>query len=526
MRKLYQDYFHEYMLLFPTLNDYLDLDKYAYLKSKYENNISETHLELQQKLYTKYLTKINKIKNKSHYDLVLKYILESYLEALNYDFHLIPLNHSDNIITYYVEMAEGNSLYKFNNNDDYIKFLEKTKEFLIWIDTSIDNMKLGIKKQIVLPKTITKLLINQLKDVVKSKSYHNPKVPKTLQIDFNREMDLLLLPKIKRMIVFLQNVYLPKCSEFLGLASLPNGKKMYRYLAKNYTTLDSITIKNIFNIGLKECNRVNKEMMIIIKEYGYTDMSKFNKYLLSNKKFKYQNEQQVFSAYRKMQKDINKIMLSQFKDKISHNYLIKPVPKFNQKYAPSAYYMSGDISGKRKGVFYLNMNSKDSLNKMDIESLSLHEGNPGHHYQITYVMDNKDIPLFIKSSSFTGYDEGWGLYTENLGEYKDSLSYYGKLNMEILRSVRLVVDTGIHYYNWSIGKCLSFFQKYTSMSKDSILSEIHRYIACPGQALAYKIGELEILALKKKFKGNIKDFHHKIIKDGPMPLALLKDKFN
>ena len=166
MRKLYQDYFHEYMLLFPTLNDYLDLDKYKYLKSKYENNISETHLKLQQKLYTKYLTKINKIKTKTHYDLVLKYILETYLEGLNYDFHLIPLNHSDNIITYYVEMSEGNSLYKFNNNDDYIKFIEKTKEFLIWIDTSIVNMKLGIKKKIDLPKTIAKLFINKLKDLL------------------------------------------------------------------------------------------------------------------------------------------------------------------------------------------------------------------------------------------------------------------------------------------------------------------------------------------------------------------------
>ena len=157
--KLYQDYFHEFMELFPTANDMLGLKEYHHLKSQYENSISESHIQKQKKLFNKYLNKIRKIKNKTHYDLVLEFTLQGYLESLQYDFHLIPLNHSDNTISYYVEMATGETLYTFQYKSDYYKFIEKTHNFAKWIQTSIDNMKLGIKKGLVLPKLLTKLLL-------------------------------------------------------------------------------------------------------------------------------------------------------------------------------------------------------------------------------------------------------------------------------------------------------------------------------------------------------------------------------
>jgi len=227
-----------------------------------------------------------------------------------------------------------------------------------------------------------------------------------------------------------------------------------------------------------------------------------------------------------MQSKLNKfIMKKLFKKKISHDYLIEAVPKYNEKYAPSAYYVLGDLNKKRKGKFYINLGNLKTHNKIYVESLSLHEGNPGHHYQITYVNDS-NLPLFIKIGSFTAYDEGWALYCENLGEYNDILSYYGKLNMEMLRALRLVIDTGIHYYEWSESRCLSFMKRYLFDDEKNILSEIHRYMANPGQALAYKIGELSIINLKKKYKGDIKNFHEEVLELGSIPLEILNKKLS
>ena len=184
--------------------------------------------------------------------------------------------------------------------------------------------------------------------------------------------------------------------------------------------------------------------------------------------------------------------------------------------------MPGDLEGNRLGTFYINTRDITNHSKMEVESLSLHEGIPGHHLQLTYLYDN-NFPIFLKTIDFTAYEEGWALYCESLGDYKDPLSYYGKLNAEMMRALRLIVDTGIHYYNWSFKKSFDLFKKYTFMKDSDIEAEIHRYIAIPGQALAYKIGEKVFLDLKNEKNLDEKSFHDLVLKNGPMPLNLLKN---
>jgi len=522
-RKLYDNYFEDLINLFPTMNDYLNIPKYSHLKKLYENDISEAHILLQKKIFNKYLKLLSKVKNKNHFDKILEYTINEYLSSYKYDFHLMPLNHTNNIISNFVEMASGNSVYEFNSAEDYNNFIIKTTYFTLWIDTSIENMKNGIIKKLVLSKLLCKLLINQLKNIVKTRSYINKKGTKL----YNQSIEDLLKPKINQVIDFLDKDYYQYCIDKNGMSSLPNGKSMYRYLAESSITRKDLTIKKIHQLGLMECDRIRKEMIKVKDEHGYQgSLVQFNKYLKFLPELQYKSRKEVIDTYKKMQSKLNKfIMKKLFKKKISHDYLIEAVPKYNEKYAPSAYYVLGDLNKKRKGKFYINLGNLKTHNKIYVESLSLHEGNPGHHYQITYVNDS-NLPLFIKIGSFTAYDEGWALYCENLGEYNDILSYYGKLNMEMLRALRLVIDTGIHYYEWSESRCLSFMKRYLFDDEKNILSEIHRYMANPGQALAYKIGELSIINLKKKYKGDIKNFHEEVLELGSIPLEILNKKLS
>ena len=508
----------EFMELFPSTNDYLCLKEYSDYKRYFENSLSPDHIEIQKKFFNKY----NKVRLPNNdISKIFKYNIEKSLDSFNYNFHLMPLNHSDSVISYFAEMASGKSLYKFKTKKDFLLFIEKSHHFTIYINQAIINMKEGIKKKVVIPKRICKLLIEQIKDTIKSKSYRYTDIPKLL--DYNITIQDILEPCLKNLLKFLVHEYYPNCCENIGLVFLPNGKKMYQHLVDSYTTLNNANIDKIHNYGLSEVNRIYQEMIKIKDQYKFKgSLKEFNKMINNKSEYKFKDSKELVNFYKNMQKYIqNTVFKEKFNIKISHQYLIKEVPKFNQKFAPAAYYMPGSLDKSRKGTFYINTNNIKEMNKLEAESLVLHEGNPGHHLQLTYLLDN-NFPLFLKTIDLTAYEEGWALYCEQLGEYKDPLSYYGKLNMEMERAIRLVVDTGIHYYGWSFKKCFDFFKKYSLTQNESIKSELDRYIAIPGQALAYKMGEKIFKDLKRKNTKSEKDFHNKIITKGPLPLFILK----
>lgn len=523
MNKLFNEYFDEYMNIFPTTNDMLKLKKYKNKQHLFENSISKQHMEVQKKFYKKIKLKLEKTNNKSLNASLLKYKINRSLEEFKYDLHLLPLSHMDNFISVFVEMANGSTLFEFKTKKDYLDFVIKTNNFSEIIDTCIDNMIEGIKQGVVLSKLLCQLLIDQMKNIIKTKSYTNKNIKFNLSYDFNYEVDRIISPKLNKLLKFLQNEYYPKCIKKTGLCNIKKGKQIYKFLAEEHTTLKNIKINDIHLYGISEVDRIHKEMNKIKSKLNFKGtLKQFNIALNKDPNLKFRDEKELINEYKLEQKKIIKeVMKPSFDIKISHNYLIKKVPEYNQDFAPSAYYMPGSLDSKRKGTFYINTGNIKSMTKMDIESLSLHEGLPGHHFQLTYLNDN-NFPLFIKILNLTGYEEGWGLYCENLGTYDNPLSYYGKLNMEMMRAIRLVVDTGIHYYDWGEKKCVDYFKNYTFMDVKDIKSEIHRYMAIPGQALSYKMGEKVFLDLRKKYKNlNIKTFHNKLIKLGPMPLWML-----
>jgi uncharacterized protein (DUF885 family) len=524
MDKLFERYFNDFINLFPTTNDMLKMKKYENKSHLFENSISVEHINKQKDFFRKYKTKLEGKKEKSNYHKLLFFKISRSLKEFQFNLQFLPLNHMENFISFFSEMASGATLFKFKTKKDYNNFIIKANNFTNLIDTCIVNMEEGIKREMVLSKLLCNLLIRQLESIVSNKSYTNKKIKVKLDYDFNKEIDAILKPKIKKLLIFLKKVYLPKCVVKVGLCNIKNGRKLYEFLAEEFTTLDNINILEIHNYGISEVKRIHNEMIDLKNKLNFKGtLGQFNKKLNNDPKLKFKNETDLIEYYELEQKRIlDHVMKDMFDIKISHNYLIKKVPKYNQSFAPSAYYMPGSLNFKRKGTFYINTGNIKSMTKMDVESLSLHEGLPGHHFQLTYLYDN-DFPLFIKIMNLTGYEEGWGLYSENLGIYSDPLSYYGKLNMEMMRAIRLVVDTGLHYYDWGEQKSIDYFKKYTFMDLKDIESEVHRYIAIPGQALSYKMGEKVFLDLRKKYKNMpIKEFHNRVVKLGPMPLSVLK----
>ena len=398
------------------------------------------------------------------------------------------------------------------------------------VESIISNMKQGIKKKYTLPKILTIKLVEQLKVLLKTKSYKNEHIKYKLSFDFNKECENIFIPPIKKLIEFLEKDYLSHSRNTIGMMRLPNGFREYKYLVKCSTTLKDIKVETIHNYGLNEVERIYNLMIKIKDNMEFKgSLKEFNKYLANRRDLKFKSKKDVIDKYKETLSTINKsIMKTQFHNNVKGKCAIIPVPSYNEDYSAEAYYIPGDIENKRSGKFYMNLRNVKELNKMEVESLTLHEANPGHHYQITYVNENDKIPLFLKAYSNEAYQEGWALYCEGLGKYKTYESYYGKLILEMIRALRLVVDTGIHFYGWTFDKTFKFYKRFSVDSDSKIKQQLYRYIAIPGQALSYKIGEKIILDLKKKFKkhnkhpGASKDFHERILEHGPIPFELFK----
>tara|TARA_B100000767_G_scaffold121631_2_gene115932 strand:+ start:70 stop:1701 length:1632 start_codon:yes stop_codon:yes gene_type:complete len=528
----FSNYFDEYIKENPLMATFIGIHNNNHL---YPNYYSDSEIKKGKEFDKKYLKivktflKVDGIKPKEkHYLKVLKSRLENNLEGYNYPFELLPMDQFNNVILYYIDLASGKSYLPLKTKKDFQNLILKTKDFITFNDTCICRMREGISKKIIPSKTIIKLCIKQLKDNIKKKEYVLPlnKVLISVRDEYIQTLDKEFTLMVKKTIDFLHKEYLPFGTNKL---ECPGGKKMYQYLVKSYTTLANPNIEKIHKLGFEEIERINKNMDELFKNNNMRRPSP-----KELKKRLYKNKPQVLSEYERIRKLVNtKIMPKYFDITISHDYLLKKVPKFKEEYDSGAYYMMCSIDSKRKGTFYLNMANLEDHLTFNTLSLSLHEGNPGHHFQLTYNNDN-NIPKFITyCGDETAYVEGWGLYSESLAHdfyenpktEEDVMYRFGCYNYEMLRACRLVIDTGIHYYGWTFDKCFGFMKKHTNFSDKEIEVEIYRYSSYPAQALSYKIGELKIKELRKyylKKGGSIKKFHKDILKFGACPLHLLE----
>ncbi len=476
----------------------------------------------------------------------LKHVsLSSSIELSEYPSYFMSLNQRGGVQSYY----ETGDRLNFTSKQDYNDWLTRLSQYSNNIENSYENNKAGIEAGYTQPKLVTSGVISQIEAILDSTLENHPYLQVFLEADemlltaeeketLVNEAKVLITEQINpaytKLHEFLVNEYLPNSRDSIGIKDVPNGKSWYEDLASYHTTT-KLSPDEIHGIGIKEIKRIRQEMEAIISDLEWDgDFQSFLNYLRTSPRFYYDNPEDLFNAYLIMAKTIDPLLPKIFKVFPRAPYGVIPIPAESAPYTTTAYYNSA--SKGKPGYFYANLYKPESRPKYEIPVLTVHEAVPGHHFQISIAQELKDVPTFRKYLSFTAFVEGWGLYSEELGEYMnlydDPYDKFGQLTYDMWRAIRLVVDTGMHYKNWSRDDAINLFLENTAKSQLDIENEVDRYIAWPGQALAYKIGQLKILELRTKAEKelgddfDIKDFHHEILKRGSLPLSILETYIN
>ena len=482
--------------------------------------------------------------NKLNYKLK-RISLNNSIEAAEYPSYYMSLNQRGGVQSYY----ETGDRLVYESKQDYEDWLIRLSKYADNIANTKTNIEEGLEKSYTQPQLVTRQVILQIDNILNSEIEDNPYLKIFLTADnsfFNEgeKEDLInratlliksqIIPAYVDLNNFLKNTYLPNSRSSIGLNGVPGGDKWYEYAARYHTTTN-LTPDEIHDIGLKEVLRIRKEMEQIITDLEWDgDFKSFLNYLRTSPRFYYDNPEDLLNAYLIMAKSIDPLLPKIFKVFPRAPYGVIPIPAESAPYTTTAYYNSP--AKGRPGYFYANLYKPESRPKYEIPVLTVHEAVPGHHFQISIAQELENVPTFRKYQSFTAFVEGWGLYSEELGEfmnlYDDPYDKFGQLTYDMWRAIRLVVDTGMHYKNWSRQEAIDLFVENTAKSKLDIENEVDRYIAWPGQALAYKIGQLKMLELRNKAekelgdKYDIKDFHHELLKRGSLPLDILEDYIN
>jgi len=503
------------------------------------NEERQSEIDSLNQLYEIDQSKLNE-ENKLNFKLK-EFGLKSNIGLTDFPIYYLRLNQRGGIQSFY---ETGNRLV-YNSKDDYVDWLSRLKQFPANIINSLEINKEGLSKGITQPKLITEGVVTQIDAILNSDIEDNPYLKVFLEADesiINIDEKEQLIEEAKNLIIseinpayeelnsFLKNEYLSKSRDSIGIGDVPGGKEHYEYLAKYFTTTN-LTPDEIHQIGLDEIERIRTEMNEIIKQVNWDgDFNSFLNYLRTSPRFYYDNSEDLFNAYLIMSKTIDPLLTKIFKVFPRAPYGVIPIPDESAPFTTTAYYNSP--SPGRPGYFYANLYKPESRPKYEIPVLTVHEAVPGHHFQISIAQELENVPSFRKYQGITAFVEGWGLYSEELGEfmgiYDDPYDKFGQLTYDMWRAIRLVVDTGMHYKGWSRDEAVNLFIENSAKSILDINNEVDRYIAWPGQALAYKIGQLKILELRNKAenllgeKYDIKDFHHEVLKRGSLPLDLLE----
>ncbi len=476
-----------------------------------------------------------------NYDL-FRVELEDDIEGFKYKGWLMPLNQRGGIQTF----DETQDRIRMATEKDYRDWVARLEAFGKYTDQTIALMQKGIEDGMVMPKVVMERIPDQIArhvvDDPKDSPFHGPFEERPEAIDESawseiREQGLaavenVVVPAYDRFQTFFNETYLPACRESVGAWDLPDGKAYYEYLARSYTTTQ-MTPEEIHEIGRQEVERIRKEMDAVIEEVGFEGtFNEFLEHLRTDPKFYYEDPDELLEAYKAISKDLDPHLVKLFGRLPRVPYGVKPIPEAVAPDTTTAYYMRPAGDGSRAGYYYVNLHEPETRPKYEMDVLSVHEALPGHHLQIALAQELEGLPKFRRYGGQTAFVEGWGLYSESLcqdlGACDDPYSHFGQLTYDMWRAVRLVVDTGMHYMKWSREDAIDFFKKNAAKSEADIVNEIDRYIAWPGQALAYKIGQLRIMELKAEAKKelgkdfDIKAFHDTVLGNGAVPLNVLE----
>ena len=547
-------YYEGYLKMYPLEATMQGDSRYNDLLS---NNISSEFISKEIEFYTETQKKLKSIEyddlsdeQKTVYD-VLDYTLKDKIERYAYHPELLPFSQFEGLPLDFplLGSAEGNQPFK--TTKDYDNWLKRIDAFVIWMNTAEKNFREGMKQNVVLPKKLVVKMIPQMhseeiitEDFDKN-IFYGPikKMPKNFSAKDKEKYKILyqeaisskIIPAYQKMGDFLEKEYLPKARNTDGINALPNGKNIYEYYAKSWTTTNK-TPEEINKIGLQQVAMLRAEMEKVKTQFGFK--GSLEEFLLSLKTDKkampFKTPEEVIAAFNGILKKIEPKLPSMFSKFPKTPFEIRRTEKFREASA-SAEYKQGTPDGKRPGIFYTPIPDATKYNVTNgFESLFLHEAIPGHHYQVSLQQENTEIPKFMRFGWFGAYGEGWAHYTETLGPefglYTDPYQKMGYLSDQMLRAVRLVVDTGIHTGKMTREEAIKYYLSNISDSEEGATAAIERYMAIPGQALGYKIGSLKILELRAKYqkqlgnKFNLAKFHDEILNQGCLPLSVLERK--
>ncbi|MCH8099490.1 MAG: DUF885 domain-containing protein [Proteobacteria bacterium] len=481
---------------------------------------------------------------------IFKINRELSLESNQFPSHLQPINQFYAITNSFVQLGSGSSAHPFKTVKDYEDFLSRADDFAVIIDQIISNMKQGMQEGVTQPRILMEKLVpqvaSQIIDDPRESAFYMPvtNMPEDFGADdrerltaaFEDKISNTIIPAYQRLNNFLGDEYIAAARETVGLYAQPNGEAWYAYMVRLRTTTD-MTPDEIHQIGLDEVARIHGEMHGVMEEAGFEgDLKEFFEYVNTDDRFFYDEAEELIQGYRDMSDHIAELTTELFDVFPKSEFEVRRVEPFREASASGGSYRSGTPDGSRPGVFYANAYNIKARGKWAMESLFLHEAIPGHHFQIMIQRENEDLPDFRRFGGFTAYSEGWGLYAESLGKelgvYVDPYSYFGGLNAELWRSIRLVVDTGIHAKGWTRQEVLDYMYANSAVAEVRAIAEAERFMAIPGQALAYKIGQLKIREIRDRAeaslgdKFSVKDFHTEVLKDGAMPLSMLESKLD
>ena len=465
-------------------------------------------------------------------------------------FELMPLLQIQSLHLYVAQLGSGASVQPFKTVQDYENWLKRLEDYLIFIDTCIEKMEEGIAKKVVLPKTIVLKMIPQLQEFINAPvAEHLFTTPirnfpqdlnETDKARIEKEYETFvsdqLIPKYKMLNSFLTDIYLPASRETSGLSDLPHGKETYDYLIKLHTTT-TMTADEIHELGKSEVQRILGEMNKVKNEIGFKgDLKAFFNHVRQRKdQMPFSKPEEVIANFNAIQNRMEPKLNTLFDLKPKAGFEVRRTEAFREASA-SAEYVPGSKDASRSGTFYIPIPNVESYNKFADEALFLHEAIPGHHFQLSLQQENNKLPEFLHPESMGVFVEGWALYAESLGKelglYEDPFQYFGMLSMEMHRAIRLVVDTGIHAKGWTREEAIQYSLENEAESEDGIIAEIERYMATPGQALSYKLGQLKIRELRTKAENalgddfDIKEFHNQVLDSGSLALILLEEKID
>lgn len=549
--KMLDNYWEERMQLFP-------LEATANGDNRYNDRltitISGSFRDSLRRFYHKYVSALHQLDtSRLNAEDALSYRLFGYetemnLQGLRFPTHYMPINQFWSFTLDLPQLGSGEGNQPFKTVKDYDNFLKRLSVFTAWTDTAIYNMRQGIKTGWVLPHALAVKVLPQLRSMIVS----DPKqsifygavklMPDSfsqaekgrLTIAYTDAIQAAVVPNYQKLYDFFEKEYVPATGSFSGVNALPDGQRYYRYCIRYWTTAN-LTPDSIYALGTREVSRLEDEMNRVKEETGFKgDLKTFFEFLNKDKQFyPFTTPRQVLDSFWAIKKQEDPELKRLFTNVPKAPFTIRQTEAFRAASA-SAEYNPASEDGTRPGIFYVPIIDPAKYNAVGMETLFLHEAIPGHHYQICLQQENKDLPRFRRFLWYGAYGEGWALYSETLGRelglFKNPYQYFGHLSDAMHRAIRLVVDVGLHAKGMTREDAISYMMAHERITKEEATAEIERYMAIPGQALSYKIGQLTISEERHKYemqlgsKFNIASFHEEVLKDGCLPLNLLQEK--